>query len=51
VIDAWIDTSSGVSTIDQEALEAVARAQPLPPFPSDWPGKVDFSLPVTFKLG
>jgi protein TonB len=51
VSDAWIETSSGASTIDQEALAAVARAQPLPKFPDDWPDRLDVSLPVTFKLG
>ena len=51
VVNAWIETSSGVSVIDDEALEEIARAQPLPPFPSGWPDKLDISLPLIFRLG
>jgi protein TonB len=50
VLDAWVENSSGVSSVDAEALKAVTRAQPLPAYPRDWPPKVDFSLPVVFKL-
>lgn len=51
VIDAWVEASSGAETIDQEAVAAVMRAQPLPAFPTGWPAQLGISLPVTFRLG
>jgi protein TonB len=50
IIDAWIESSSGVAEIDREALASVARAQPMPPPPSAWPDKLDISLPITFQI-
>lgn len=50
VIDAWIETSSGENAIDEEALAAIFRAQPLPGLPGDWPSRLDVSLPVNFVL-
>ena len=38
LIDARIDTSSGVPVIDQAELEAIRKAAPFPPVPSDMPG-------------
>ena len=51
VIQAWIGESSGAADIDREAVAAVLRAQPLPSFPQGWPGRLNVSLPVTFRLG
>jgi protein TonB len=51
VLESWVETSSGVSDLDAEALAAILRAQPLPVYPRDWPGRLDVSLPVTFRLG
>jgi protein TonB len=51
VLQAWVETSSGVSDLDAEALAAILRAQPLPAYPRNWPGQLDVSLPVTFRLG
>lgn len=51
VLEAWVETSSGVSELDEEAVAAVLRAQPLPPLPSSWPGRLPVSLPITFRLG
>jgi periplasmic protein TonB len=51
VIDIWVEASSGTSLIDNEAVAAVMRAQPLPAFPGGWPDRLSVSLPVTFRLG
>lgn len=51
VLDAWVEASSGVSDLDAEALAAILRAQPLPALPHNWPGQIDVSLPVAFRLG
>ncbi len=50
VIQAWVETSSGESAIDREALDAVRRAVPLPVLPAGFPETLDIRLPVTFKL-
>lgn len=51
VLDAWVETSSGVSALDAEALAAILRAQPLPGLPQSWPGRINVSLPISFRLG
>ncbi len=51
VLNAWVGESSGIADIDREAVAAVMRAQPLPAFPQGWPGQLNVSLPVTFRLG
>lgn len=50
VVNAWLETTSGVAEIDREAIAAVIRAQPLPSLPAGWPAQLDISLPVSFKL-
>jgi periplasmic protein TonB len=50
VVEAWIENSSGVDSIDHEAIAAVHRAEPLPIFPGDFPAQLDIRLPVAFKL-
>lgn len=50
VIDSWVLSSSGAATIDNEAIAAVLRAQPLPAFPAGWPDRLSVELPVKFRL-
>lgn len=50
VLDAWIDTSSGQTTLDEEALATIARASPLPAVPERWPSKIQVAIPVEFAL-
>lgn len=51
VVDAWIAQSSGSALLDDEALSAIARAQPLPAIPIGWPERLDVTLPIAFALG
>ena len=46
VLSVWVSTSSGQPTLDQEAIDTIRRAQPLPPIPAALPDtiKVDVSL-------
>ena len=49
VLGAGIEKSSGLPALDQEALAALARAQPLPAPPPELPGTVlDLIVPVDF---
>jgi protein TonB len=51
VVAARIVRSSGVASLDQEGLELLQRAQPLPPLPSDQPGEtLDLVVPIQFFL-
>ena len=51
VLAARIERASGVSTLDQEGLELLQRAQPLPPLPSDQPGEsLEIVVPIQFFL-
>lgn len=50
VLDIRIKTSSGVTILDKEAVETIRRAQPLPPIPSELPGRLNILLPVAFDL-
>jgi protein TonB len=45
-----IGRSSGVATLDQEALESVRRAAPLPPIPASLPSPFIVQIPVVFDL-
>lgn len=51
VVRAWIETSSGRSLLDQEAVAAIRRAEPLPPIPNGFPDRIDITLPIEFDLG
>ncbi|MEA3390685.1 MAG: energy transducer TonB [Pseudomonadota bacterium] len=51
VIDAWVEESSGIAAIDDEAVAAATRAQPLPAFPAGWPERMSIAIPVIFRLG
>jgi periplasmic protein TonB len=48
VIDAWVDRSSGVIALDDEAVATVRRAQPLPVIPASLPDRLSIVLPVSF---
>ena len=51
VLAVRIVRSSGVASLDQEGLDLLARAQPLPPLPSDQPGEsLDLVVPIQFFL-
>lgn len=51
VIDVWVESSSGVPAIDDEAVAAATRAEPLPAFPAGWPDRMSIAIPVVFRLG
>ncbi|MEW6438529.1 MAG: energy transducer TonB [Pseudomonadota bacterium] len=50
VLNAWVGTSSGTAVLDQEAIDMVRRAEPLPQVPSELPAPVSIKLPVVFAL-
>jgi protein TonB len=51
VLSSRLERSSGVATLDQEGLDLLKRAQPLPPFPPDQPGEsLELSVPIVFSL-
>jgi periplasmic protein TonB len=50
VLDAWIGASSGAKILDQEAIDMVWRARPLPAVPAGLPDPLSLKLPVAFTL-
>jgi protein TonB len=48
VVQVGVKSSSGRPILDQEALETIRRAQPLPPIPADMPEQLTVLLPVAF---
>ncbi|WP_343831564.1 energy transducer TonB [Brevundimonas olei] len=48
VIDAWIETSSGVAPLDVAALQTLRRAEPLPGLPATLPGAIDLIVPLRY---
>ncbi|MFX6994796.1 TonB family protein, partial [Acinetobacter baumannii] len=48
VLQAAIERSSGQKLLDEEALEVIRRAEPLPPIPPGLPGRLRILLPVAF---
>jgi len=51
VLASRIQRASGVSSLDQEGLDLLQRAQPMPPFPSDQPGEsMELIVPIQFSL-
>jgi protein TonB len=45
-----VKSSSGQQVLDEEAVETVRRAQPLPSIPPDLPEQLTVTLPVAFDL-
>ncbi len=51
VLSFQVVGSSGWADLDNEALDLIQRAQPLPPIPKDYPGEtLDLIVPVVFSL-
>lgn len=51
VLAARVERASGVGALDQEGLELLQRAQPLPSLPSDQPGEsLEIVVPIQFFL-
>lgn len=50
VLEAWVDLGSGSVALDEEAIAAVLRAQPLPSPPAHWPQPFGVSLPIGYSL-
>lgn len=51
VLAVRIERASGFATLDQEGLDLLARAQPLPPLPQDQPGEsLELVVPIQFYL-
>ncbi|MNU30654.1 Gram-negative bacterial tonB protein [compost metagenome] len=48
VMDAWIETSSGVVPLDEAALQTLKRAEPLPGLPATLPGAIDLIVPLRY---
>jgi protein TonB len=48
ILDAWIRSSSGQIVLDQEAVEALRRSEPLPSIPNELPGQLSVLAPVSF---
>jgi periplasmic protein TonB len=51
VLAARVERSAHVTSLDQEGLDLLRRAQPLPPLPSDQPGEtIELVVPIQFFL-
>lgn len=48
VMDAWIETTSGVAPLDAAALQTLRRAEPLPDLPATLPGAIDLIVPLRY---
>ena len=50
LLTVGVKSSSGQAVLDEEAVETVRRAQPLPSIPPDLPEQLAITLPVAFDL-
>jgi len=50
VISSKIVKSSGYTSLDQAAIDAVQRAQPFPVPPTGYDGALDFTVPMKFSI-
>jgi len=51
VLVARIERGSGIASLDQEGLDLLQRAQPLPALPADQPGEtLELVVPIQFFL-
>ncbi len=48
ILSAWVQTGSGFPVLDEAALEALRRAQPLPAIPPELPGEMEVLLPLDY---
>lgn len=48
ILSAWVQTSSGHPLLDEAALDALRRAQPLPAIPAELPGEMEVLLPLDY---
>jgi protein TonB len=48
ILDVWIQSSSGQTVLDTEAVAALRRAEPLPGIPGELPGQLSVLVPVSF---
>lgn len=48
ITTAWIETSSGHLLLDNAALDALRRAEPLPPIPPELPDEMEVLLPLDY---
>ena len=46
VLDSWVQKSSGSDVLDEAALEALKRSQPLPPIPPGLPSRMEFVIEI-----
>ncbi|MDF0490371.1 TonB family protein [Sphingomonas sp. H39-1-10] len=50
VLESWIQDSSGSDMLDDAALDALARAAPLPPIPAGFPSEMHFVIEIDASL-
>ena len=50
VLDSWVQESSGSEVLDDAALDALMRSQPLPPIPPSLPPRMDFVIEIDSSL-
>lgn len=50
VLDSWVQESSGSEMLDDAALDALRRSQPLPPIPPSLPSRMDFVIEIDSSL-
>jgi protein TonB len=51
VLAARVERGAGIASLDQEGLDLLQRAQPLPPLPHDQPGEsLELIVPIQFFM-
>jgi protein TonB len=51
VLSARVERAAGIASLDQEGLDLLQRAQPLPPLPADQPGEsLELIVPIQFFM-
>ena len=50
VLESWIQDSSGSKLLDDAALDALERAQPLPAIPLGLPSRLDFVIEIDLSI-